>query len=515
MHLDPVMLSRVQFGLTIMFHYLFPPLTIGMGVVLVYLEANYFRKREAIYETAARFWTGLYAVTFAIGVATGIVMEFQFGTNWAAYSRFVGDVFGSALAAEGIFAFFLESGFLAVLVFGWDRVSPVFHLIATIMVSLGSMFSAVWIIVANSWQQTPAGHHIVQMMRDGQPWFIDGKPVMRAEVVDFWALVFNPSTVNRLVHTLIGAFILGAFFIMSISAYYLLKRRHEDFAKRSFTGGLLFATIFSCLQLLSGDFNARMVAHNQPAKLAAFEGLYKTGPARLSIVGIPNDKEQKLDGEIAVPGLLSILVHGDRNAPVVGLDKIAKADHPPVTVAFFSYHIMVGLGTYFIALTLFASFLRWRRKLFDKRWLMWVFVFSVIGAMAANQLGWVSAEVGRQPWVVHPRPMRDTAGNFVFDDQGYLKYRTEEGLRTSQGVSEMVTGGQVLGSIVMFSLVYLLLFCVWIFVLNDKIQKGPLPVSMPLETTLEGFERATAGRVAHEDSMSEAKEPGDKPAVRS
>src|SRR5215469_12585185 len=245
MHLDLVWLSRVQFGLTIMFHYLFPPLTIGMGVVLVYLEGMYLLRRKAIYETAAKFWTQLYAVTFAMGVATGIVMEFQFGTNWAIYSRFVGDVFGSALAAEGIFAFFLESGFLAVLVFGWDKVGPVFHLIATIMVSLGSMFSAVWIIVANSWQQTPAGHHIVQMMRDGQPWFIDGKPVMRAEVVDFWALVFNPSTANRLIHTLIGAFILGAFFIMSISAYYLLKRRHEDFAKRSFTGGLLFATIFS------------------------------------------------------------------------------------------------------------------------------------------------------------------------------------------------------------------------------------------------------------------------------
>src|SRR6478609_7504826 len=207
MTLDPVHLSRLQFALTIMFHYLFPPLTIGMGVVLVYLEAMYLRTREPVYETAAKFWTSLYAVTFAMGVATGIVMEFEFGTNWARYSRFVGDVFGSALAAEGIFAFFLESGFLAVLVFGWDRVSPRMHFFAALMVAIGSAFSAVWIVVANSWQQTPAGFHLVT--KDGRT---------RAEITDFWEMIFNPSAMTRLAHTLIGAFILGAFCVMSISA---------------------------------------------------------------------------------------------------------------------------------------------------------------------------------------------------------------------------------------------------------------------------------------------------------
>jgi cytochrome d ubiquinol oxidase subunit I len=206
--MDVVLLSRLQFALTIGFHYLFPPLTIGMGVVMVYLEAKYLATRDPLYEAAAKFWTKVFALNFALGVATGIVMEFQFGTNWAAYSRFVGDVFGSALAAEGIFAFFLESGFLALLVFGWDRVSPKMHLFATVMVALGSIFSSIWIVVANSWQQTPAGHHIVQMTRDGAPWVVDGEPVMRAEIVDFWALVFNPSTVHRLVHVWIGAFIL-------------------------------------------------------------------------------------------------------------------------------------------------------------------------------------------------------------------------------------------------------------------------------------------------------------------
>lgn len=506
MHLDVVWLSRVQFALTIMFHYLFPPLTIGMGVVLVYLEGMYLLRKEAIYETAARFWTQVFAVTFAMGVATGITMEFQFGTNWAVYSRFVGDVFGSALAAEGIFAFFLESGFLAVLVFGWDKVGPKFHFLATVMVSLGSMFSAVWIIVANSWQQTPAGHHIVQMMRDGKPWFVDGRPVMRAEVVNFWALVFNPSFINRFVHTLIGAFILGAFFIMSISAWYLLRRRHEDFARRSFTGALLFATIFSCAQLVSGDFNARMVAHYQPAKLAAFEGLYQTGPARMSLFGVPDERQERLRYEVGIPGLLSFLVYHNPHTPVIGLDKIRPADRPPLAVPFISYHVMVGLGTYFIALTLFASLLRWRGTLFKHRWLLWVFVVSVIGAMAANELGWMAADVGRQPWVVHPRVVRDVSGNVQFDAQGFVQYRLEEGLRTSQAVSESITGGEVLGSIIMFSVIYLLLLIIWLFVLNHKIQHGPDPVVQPDHTTERGILAATAERIDHEGSLSEAKE---------
>ncbi|MBI4472594.1 MAG: cytochrome ubiquinol oxidase subunit I, partial [Acidobacteria bacterium] len=394
MILDAVFLSRLQFALTIMFHYLFPPLTIGMGVVLVYLEGMYLWKREAIYETAARFWTSLYAVSFAVGVATGIVMEFQFGTNWAVYSRFVGDVFGAALAAEGIFAFFLESGFLAVLVFGWDRVSPRFHFFATIMVSLGSIFSSIWIIVANSWQQTPAGHRITAVLRDGKPWIVDGTTIMRAELADFWTAVLNPSTLNRLAHTLIGSFVLGSFFIMSISAWYLLRGRHEEFARRSFSGALLFATLASLATLVSGDFNARMVAEYQPAKLAAFEQHFNTGPADL----------------FWIPGGLSLLLHGDRNAEVIGLDRIRPEHRPPAAVSFMSFRIMVGLGVFFIVLTLFASWLRWRGTLFHKRWLLWIFVFAVAGAFAANELGWVAAEVGRQPWIVHPNVLRDPSG---------------------------------------------------------------------------------------------------------
>src|SRR5271167_1496912 len=220
--MDVLTLSRIQFGATVGFHYIYPPLSIGLGIMLVIMEAAWLKTKNPIYHQMARFWTKVFALTFAIGVATGIVMEFEFGTNWSTYSRFVGDVFGSALAAEGIFAFFLESGFLSVLVFGWDRVSKRLHFFSTIMVALGSIFSSVWIVIANSWQQTPAGFHIVKRANG----------FARAEITDFWALVFNPSSMTRLSHVLIGAFILGAFFAMSVSAYYLAKDRHLEFARK-------------------------------------------------------------------------------------------------------------------------------------------------------------------------------------------------------------------------------------------------------------------------------------------
>ncbi|MEO1269217.1 MAG: cytochrome ubiquinol oxidase subunit I, partial [Myxococcota bacterium] len=328
--MDVVLLSRIQFALTIMFHYIFPPLTIGLGVVMVYLEAMHLWTEEAIYGQANRFWTKIYVLNFAIGVATGIVMEFEFGTNWATYSRFVGDVFGSALAAEGVFAFFLESGFLAVVAFGRERVSPKFYLFSVLMVALGSIFSSVWIVIANSWQQTPAGHHIVPIMRDGQPWVVDGQTMMRAEIVDFWAMVFNPSTVHRLLHVWLGAFILGAFFVMSISAWYILQNRHQEFAQRSFKGGLVLATLSSLLMLLSGHFQANSVYTHQPAKMAAFEGHFKTGPANMSLIGLPNSEAERIDYSLEVPGGLSFLLHEDFSAPVVGLDRFAPPDerHP-------------------------------------------------------------------------------------------------------------------------------------------------------------------------------------------
>jgi cytochrome d ubiquinol oxidase subunit I len=502
---DVVWLSRLQFALTIMFHYLFPPLTIGMSIVLVYLEAMYLRKREAIYEIAARFWTKIFALNFAVGVATGIVMEFQFGTNWAVYSRFVGDVFGSALAAEGIFAFFLESGFLAVLVFGWDRVGPRFHFLSTIMVSLGSIFSSIWITVANSWQQTPAGHHVVTVMRDGKPWIVDGQVVRRAEMVDFWQVVFNPSTVNRLVHVWIAAVILGTFFIMSISAWYLLHRRHTDFARRSFTGALVLGALASCGMIFSGHQNSRMVAHEQPSKMAAFEANFETGPAALHVFGVPRPDERKVAYGVSWPGLLSWLIHDDTQASVPGLDEFRREDWPPVGVSFFSYHFMVGLGFFFVAITLLALALRWTGSLFRQRWLLWIFVFAVVGPFAANELGWVAAEVGRQPWIVAPRPVWADATHLVTGPDGFAQMDTTSALRTSHAISGAVQGPQVLASIVLFGLVYLLLGAVWVYVLDHKIRLGPEPAPEPVE---EGVVGVASELVDHAGSLTEAKDGG-------
>lgn len=269
--MDVEILSRIQFAFTISFHYIFPPLSIGLGLIMVLMEGAYLRTGDRAYEQLARFWTKIFALIFGIGVATGIVMEFEFGTNWAAYSRYVGDIFGSALAAEGIFAFALESGFLGVLLFGWNRVSPRMHFFATLMVLLGSMFSAVWIVVANSWQQTPAGYHIVGEGLEA-----------RAEITDFWAMVFNPSSVDRLLHVWNGAFIAGAFLVLSVHAWYLLKGRHVELSKKAFRIALVVATVASLAQLFSGHSSAEGVAHNQPAKLAALEGHYDTlAPADL------------------------------------------------------------------------------------------------------------------------------------------------------------------------------------------------------------------------------------------
>jgi cytochrome d ubiquinol oxidase subunit I len=474
MGLDVVLLSRVQFALTIMFHYIFPPLTIGLGILMVFMEAMYHKTRDRQYEAMARFWTKIFAVNFALGVASGIVMEFQFGTNWSTYSRFVGDIFGSALAAEGIFAFFLESGFLAVLVFGWDKVSPGMHLFSTIMVSLGSIFSAVWIVIANSWQQTPAGYRIVG----------EGSAA-RAELTDFWAVVFNPSSMNRLGHVLIGAFILGGFFVMSIAAYYILRKRHLDFAKKSFTIALVVATVFSLLQLVSGHDQAQTVAATQPAKMAAFEGIYRTTQdgAPLYLFGVPNNAKERVGGGLGVPGLLSFLISGDASRPVPGLDRFPREDWPPVPLTFQTYHAMVALGFFFIALTLLAAFFLWRRILFETRWLLWIFVFAVIGPYLANQLGWLAAEFGRQPWIVYGL------------------------LRTSDGVSKSVPASHVLGSIVLFSIVYLLLFLIWIYVMDRKIRQGPEEIAElpPEKLRGKGFFLAAAG--GRGESMTGSSEP--------
>ncbi len=437
--MDPAFLSRLQFALTIGFHYIYPPLSIGLGLVLVLMEGTYLRTKNPLYRQMTRFWVRVFGLTFAIGVATGIVMEFEFGTNWAAYSRFVGDVFGSALAAEGIFAFFLESGFLALLLFGWDKVGPGVHFLSTVMVCLGAHFSAIWIVVANSWMQTPAGYHIVG----------EGAAA-RAEITDFWAMVFNPSSVDRLVHTLLGAWSAGAFLVISVAAYYLLRREHLDFAKASMKFGLAVALVASLGSAISGDLSSKGVAKNQPVKLAAMEGIMEpASPAALHLFGWVDEKSERTHG-VAIPGLLSWLLHGDASAPVPGIKAFPPDERPPLNLTFQAFHGMVAIGFGLLGLALAGLAFLLRGRLFETRWLLRLMVLSVLGPQLANQLGWMTAEVGRQPWIV----------------TGIM--------RTKDGISPTVGGGEVLFSLLLFTLVYALLFVLFLYLLDAKIKHGPL-----------------------------------------
>jgi cytochrome d ubiquinol oxidase subunit I len=439
--MDVEILARIQFAFTAAFHYIYPPLSIGLGVVLVIMEGIWLKTKNPLYHDMAKFWTKIFALTFAIGVATGIVMEFEFGTNWATYSRYVGDIFGLALAAEGIFAFFLESGFLAVLLFGWNKVGPGMHFFSTLMVAFGAHFSAVWIIVANSWQQTPAGFHVVY-----------GKAgdlmTARAEVTDFWAMVFNPSSVDRLSHTVAGAWLAGSFLVMSVSAWYLLKQKHVEFARASIKVALSVALFASVMQALTGHGSAEGVAKNQPAKLAALEGHYMTGPADMHLFGWVNAREETVSG-VKIPGMLSWLLHYDTGAAVKGLDAFAKEDRPPVNLTFQFYHLMVGCGLLIFAISGIGVFLWWRGMLFTHRGMLWVMMAGVLLPQIANQVGWFAAEVGRQPWIVYNL------------------------LRTSEALSKVVKASEILSSLILFAFIYILLFAVFIYLLNHRIHSGP------------------------------------------
>ncbi len=436
--MDVLLLSRIQFALTISFHYIYPPVSIGLGLIIVIMESMYMLTKKKAYHDMTKFWVKIFGLNFAIGVATGIVMEFQFGTNWATYSRYVGDVFGSALAAEGVFAFFLESGFLAILLFGWNKVSPLVHWISAVLVCLGAHFSAVWIVVAGSWMQTPAGYHIVG---EGM--------TARAEITDFWAMVFNPSSMERLAHVILGAWCAGAFFVLSVAAYYLIIKKHTEFAKVSLKVGLVMALIATVGQMITGRIGAEVVAKYQPTKLAAMEGHYAPdAPADFYLFGIIDEKTQTIHGP-KIPGMLSFLMHGDVNAPVKGINAFKKEELPPITPVFQFYHGMIWCGIIMLLLSLVGLVLWKTNKLFTSTWYLKLLVPSVILPQLANQFGWFAAEIGRQPWIVW----------------GIL--------RTSEGLSKSVKAEAVLTSLIIFTLIYLLLFALYIFLLNEKIQHGP------------------------------------------
>ena len=435
--METEILARVQFALTIAFHYIYPPLSIGLGLLMVVFKGLYLRTGKKEYDTLTRFWTRIFSVTFALGVATGIVMEFEFGTNWATYSRYVGDIFGSALAAEGVFAFALESTCLGIVLFGWNKVKPIWHFLATLGVFLGSMCSAIWIVIANSWQQTPAGYVVAGEGMNA-----------KAVITDFWAMVFNPSSVDRIWHVWQGAFLAGIFLVLSVHAWYLLKGRHVEISKKAFKVTLIVGTIFSLLQLASGHSSAEGVAKNQPEKLAAMEGHFRTEPADLYLFGWVDKKNEVTHG-VKIPNGLTYMLHYDTETPVIGLDQYPMEDRPgQVNAVFQFYHIMVAIGMFLIALTVFASFLLWRGKLYDKRWLLRIFVWAVILPQIGNQVGWFAAEMGRQPWIVYKL------------------------LRTSDALSKAVTAHQILFAIILFTIVYTILFILFIYLLKKKIVHG-------------------------------------------
>lgn len=432
--MDAVLLSRIQFGLTVGFHFLFPPLTIGLAWIIYFMQRRFHQTGEMLYRQMSRFWVRILAVTFAIGVASGIVMEFQFGTNWAEYSRYVGDIFGAPLAAEGILAFFLESAFIGVLIWGENRVSPTLYRLSSLLVAIGATLSAFWIIVANSWMQTPAGYHIAGG---------------RAELTSFIQAVFNPSTLPRYLHTIDASIITGALFVVGISAWLLLKNHHKKMARESLRIGLIVAVIACVLQLFLGHYHAVQVADTQPAKFAAMEGLFESEQgAPLLLFGLIDPENRTVNSKIEVPYFLSLFVAADPNYEVQGLNSFPETDWPPIKATFYTFHPMTWLGGAFILFTLWGVWLLRRGTIYNHRLFQRLAVIVIPFPFIVNELGWITAEVGRQPWIVYGL------------------------LRTADAASVNVPAAQILASLVMFSLIYILLLGLWIFLITRHLKPG-------------------------------------------
>jgi cytochrome bd ubiquinol oxidase subunit I len=438
MNLDVELLSRLQFAMTVGFHFFFPPLSIGLGWMLVIFEWNGWRKKDDSYVRIGKFFGKILALTFAVGVATGVVMEFQFGTNWAQYSKFVGDIFGAPLAAEGVFAFFLESGFLGLYLFGRGRISKGMHWFSALMVAVGATISAFWILVANSWQQTPAGY----IVQNG-----------RAELTDFSAAIFNPSTLPRLMHTVDAALIAGAFMVVGVSAYLILKNKETELAKKSLRIGAIFGLVVSLLEVFPfGHIHGQQVAQTQPEKFAAIQGLYtsETGaPVVMFAVPINPPPELKARITMPVPGLLSWLAFGDAHARIRGLNEFPQEEIPPLFLTFVSYHNMVILGMYFILIMLITVFKVYRKTLWENKKLLKILVWSIPLPLFACQLGWIAAEVGRQPWIVYKL------------------------MKTKDAFSATLSGGEVLFSLILFGVIYLALGVLYLYLLTKEINHGP------------------------------------------
>jgi cytochrome d ubiquinol oxidase subunit I len=431
--MDVVMLSRLQFAVAVFFHFIFVPLTLGLSVLLAVMEALYVRTGEEVYKRMAKFWGKLFLINFALGVVTGITLEFQFGTNWSRYSEYVGDIFGSLLAIDATLAFFLESTFLAVWAFGWDKVSKKVHLFAICAVAFASNMSALWIIIANGWMQNPVGY----VIRNG-----------RAELDNFLTVLSNPFAWGQYFHTIFASWMLGGFFVLGVSAWHLLRRNEMDFFGRSFRIAAPFTLAFAILVAVQGHSHGNTVAEIQPAKLAAMESHWETGKGvPMYLLAMPDEKnEGNLVQAIGIPKLLSVLAFNDPDAEVKGLKDFPKEDRPPVLITFLSFRAMVGLGTLFPIVAGLAYL--WRKRPEEKAWLLRVLPWLIPLPYIAIMAGWTVAEVGRQPWIVHGL------------------------MRTTDAVSP-VPAASVATSLLAFTVVYTFLGVLDIYLLRKYAIKGP------------------------------------------
>lgn len=464
---DVTMLSRIQFAGTAAFHFFFVPLSVGLGLIMAINETRYYRSRKPEDAAATKLWVKIFTATFAVGVATGITMEFSFGTNWADYSRFVGDIFGAPLAAEALLAFFLESVFLGVLLFGRKKVSPKFYLISAWLVWFGSCLSALWILIANSWMQTPAGAELA-----------DGGS--RAVITDFFAAALNPSLYSRYTHVVVALLIMGAFMAMAVAAWYLLKNRNKDFAMKSLRTGAVVAIITSCLMIVTAHASAVNVAEEQPTKFAMMEGMYEGEAPPLYILGWVDEETQEVISPLAIPGGTSFLASWDWEKEYPGLKELAATekysdmdiDTLPVNFVFQTYHLMVimyGLIMITAILAIIFSFGKGRVK--NMRWLQRLIFISPVFPFLAIQTGWFTAELGRQPWVVYP----STTG-----PEGVV-------LTMADGVSNSVSAQELWITIILFVLVYTILMIAWVRTVYRFIKEGPAVETKQVEESAAVF----------------------------
>ncbi len=433
-----LLVHRLHFAFTVTFHYLFPQLTMGLAPLILVLKTLALRRIDESYNKAARFWARFFGINFVIVVVTGIPMEFQFGTNWSHFSRFAGGVIGQTLAMEGVFAFFLESAFLGLFLYGEKRLGPRGHWGAAFAVFLGSWISGFFIIVTDAWMQHPVGHTT--------------GPDGSAQLSSFWALLLNPWAWWQYAHNMSGAVITGAFVMASVGAFYLLWGKCEEYARMFVRVGVVAALIASIVQLFpTGDGQGRMVALHQPVTLAAMEALFESQPgAPLVLIGQPNVQEHKIDNPIQIPNALSFLTYRRWRAHVRGLDAFPQDQWPTnIELLYFSYHVMVGLGTIFIAIAVLAALLLWRGKLFANRWMLWILLLTLPFPYIANTAGWLTAELGRQPWLVYSL------------------------MRTADGYSKTVSAGNGIFTLLGFMGMYTVLGILFLFLVRREIERGP------------------------------------------